>query len=101
MRNVTGLRPAIKGATAACSALLVAGLGLLFYGPEAAISRIPAAVLMALAAAALAGLVYLQATARKAPAQPAARGPAATVIFAVLVVIALALLFFVGAYDLR
>lgn len=79
----------------------MAGLGVLFFGPAGTIGYVSSQLLLALAVVAFAGLVFLQATAGKASLGTSDKGPVATVIFAVLVVIALILLAFVGTYELR
>lgn len=91
------LRSAVKAVTAAASVVVAAGLGTLFFGPADMIGTL----LLALAVVAFAGLVFLQATAGKAPPDTRHKGPIATVMFAALVVLALILLAFVGAYELR
>lgn len=83
------MKPAILAITFTSWGLLLTGLAVLFFGSSDAITRIPATGLIAAAVIALAGTIYLHVK-RKVSNRPA-QSLASTLVFALLVVVAVIL----------
>lgn len=74
--------------TVLAGSVLLAGIGVLFFGSSDQIARVPSSVLLASAVVTLAGTIYLHATKPQVLAAQKSKSTLSTIGFAILVVIA-------------
>lgn len=88
------MRAILLVVTALAGAALLAGLGVLFFGSQDQITRVPSSGLLVAAITTLVGMIYLQVNKTRPPVGKKSQSALSTIGFAILVVIAFFLIGF-------